>query len=138
MKYSKWIGLVAVLMVLIACFMAWIVVPAEHLVIGGLHASGPHNFGKPGLLNIFCSVFAAVFFLLPRIGAKRANIFFCGFNVAWAIRNFILLSRCYGGDCPVKQPGLYLLVAATILMLLMSFNPDVDVNEKTASTPQQP
>ena len=101
-----------------------------HLQIGGLFSTGHHNFGKPGIINIICSAGAAVWFVLPALWAKRTNIFFCGFNIAWAIRNFILLGRCYEGDCPVRQPALYLLLIASCLMLLMAFVPDVPVTEE--------
>jgi hypothetical protein len=139
MKYSKWIGLFSVIIVVIACYLPWVYVPSAQLQIAGMFASGKQNFGKPGLMNIICSVGAAIFFLLPQIGAKRTNIFFCGFNIAWAIRNFILLSRCYMGDCPVKQTGLYLLMIASSVMLLMSFFPDTQIKEnKTENTVSSP
>lgn len=95
-----------------------------------MFANGKHNFGKPGLMNIFCSVGAGILFLLPQVWAKRTNIFFCGFNIAWAIRNFIILSRCYNGECPEKKAGLYILLAAAVVMLLMSFFPDSPIKEE--------
>ncbi len=130
MKHSKWIGLLSAIAVIAVCYTTWIYVPSAQLAIGGVIASGKHNFGKPGLMNIFCSVGAIVWFLLPRIWAKRTNIFFCGFNMAWAIRNYILLTRCYGGDCPQKQTGLYLLMFASALMLLMALIPDMQLDEE--------
>jgi len=49
--------------------------------------------------------------------------------MAWTVRNYILLTRCYGGDCPEKEAGLYVLLAASALMLLMAFVPDISVKE---------
>jgi len=129
LKHSKWIGLLSVMIVVVVCCMPWIEVPSAHLQIGGMFANGKQNFGKPGLMNIICSAGAAIWFMLPQVWAKRTNIFFCGFNIAWAIRNYILLSRCYGGDCPVKLMGLYLLVFASAIMLLMAFIPDTAIKE---------
>ena len=136
MKYSKWIGLVAALTVIIACYMTWIFVPSVNISIGGMVSSGKHNFGKPGLMNMFCATAAIALFLLSKIWAKRTNIFFCGFNMAWAIRNYILLTRCYGGDCPQKRTGLYILVCASVLMLLMSFIPDIKLEEENKGREQ--
>jgi hypothetical protein len=135
MKYSKWIGLLAVIIVIIACYMPWVYIPSAKLEIGGMFSSAKQNFGKPGLMNIICCTVSAVFFLLPKIWAKRTNIFFCGFNIAWAIRNFILLSRCYMGDCPVRQTGLYILLIASSLAMLMSFFPDTEIKEKEDNEP---
>jgi hypothetical protein len=131
MKYSKWIGLLSVITVIIACFTTWAYVPSAQLQIGGIFSNGKQNFGKPGLMNIICSAVAAIWFLLPQVWAKRANIFFCGFNIAWAVRNYILLSRCYSGECPVKKTGLYLLVVFSGVMLLMSFMPDVEIKDES-------
>ena len=130
MKYSKWIGLVSVIIVIIACYMPWVYVSSKQLEIGGTYATGPQNFGKPGLINIVCCAGAAVFFMLPQVWAKMANIFFCGFNIAWAIRNLILLGTCYMGECPVKKTGLYILIIASAAMLLMSFMPDTEIKEE--------
>ena len=129
MKYSKWIGLLSVITVIIVCYTPWVYVPSVKLDISGMYATGKNNFGKPGLMNILCSVGAGMFFLLPQIWAKRTNIFFCGFNIAWAIRNYILLSRCYSGECPLKKAGLYILVTASAIMLIMSLMPDVEIKE---------
>jgi hypothetical protein len=129
MKYSKWIGFLSVVVVLVACHLPWIKVMSAHLEVGGMFSNGKHNFGRPGLMNIICTVGAGIFFLLPQVWAKRTNIFFCGFNIAWAIRNYIMLSRCYSGECPEKQIGLYLLLIASAVMLLMSFLPDLEVDK---------
>ncbi|MFT3936015.1 MAG: hypothetical protein QM726_20460 [Chitinophagaceae bacterium] len=134
MKYSAWIGLVASVVVIIVCYLPWVYVPSVQLEIGGMSSSGPQNFGKPGLINLFCTAGAIIFFLLPQVWAKRTNIFFCGFNIAWAIRNYILLSRCYGGDCPVKKSSLYILLIASAIMLVMSFLPDVKIKEETPNS----
>jgi hypothetical protein len=129
MKYSKWIGFLAVIIVVLVCYTPWIYVPAVQLEVAGMFSHGKNNFGKPGLMNIICSAGAAILFLLPRVWAKRSNIFFCGFNIAWAVRNYIMLSRCYSGDCPEKKAGLYILVAASAIMLIMSFLPDVEIKQ---------
>ena len=110
--------------------MPWVYISSAALKIGGMFSSGTQNYGKPGIMHIFCCAGAAVFFILPQVWAKRTNIFFCGFNMAWAIRNFILLGRCYMGDCPVKLTALYVLVIASAIMLLMSLLPDVEIKDK--------
>ena len=138
MKYSKWIGVAAVIVVIVICYRPWVYVPSARLTIAGMFASAQHNFGKPGLMNIICSVGAGILFLLPAIWAKRTNIFFCGFNIAWAIRNYLLLSRCYSGECPEKKAALYILLAASAVMLVMSFLPDVEIKEADQTTGTTP
>ena len=76
------------------------------------------------------SVAAMIMFLAPYIWAKRTNIFIVAFNIAWAVRNYILLSRCYGGECPEKKTGLYLLLAASLVMMVAAFVPDIKIKEE--------
>lgn len=130
MKYSKWVGLLAAIAVIVVCYMPWVYVPQVGLEIGGMYASGPQNFGRPGLMNCLLSVVAIILFLAPFIWAKRTNIFIVAFNIAWAVRNYILLSRCYGGECPVKKTGLYLLLVASLLMMAAAFVPDITIKEE--------
>ncbi|MFT4022520.1 MAG: hypothetical protein QM664_01900 [Flavihumibacter sp.] len=130
MKYSSLIGVIAALAVIGSCTMWWIVIPDKNIHVSGF-VSGGTRFGKPGLINAFMSGVALLLFVIPRVWAKRANLFFAAFNLAWAIRNYILLSSCHGGDCPEKQAGLYLLVAASALLLAMAMAlfPDLPVSQ---------
>jgi len=130
MKYSKWIGILAAIGTVVICYQPWIYVSSAQLEIGGMLSSGKHFYGRPGLMNIIISSCAFIMFLLPFIWAKRLNIFFVAFNIAWSIRNYILLTRCYGGDCPQKKAGLYLLIIASIIMMFAAFVPDISVEQK--------
>lgn len=124
MKYSKWLGLAGIILLIIACRMSWVVILSKDLTVTGLDAAGT-NYGKPGLMNIILSILAALFFLLPKIWAKRTNLFVCALNVAWAVRSYILVSSCHMGECPVKQTGLYLLLIAAVVMLIAALFPDL-------------
>ncbi len=132
MKYSKWLGLLAVALLVIAAFQPWVVVASKNITISGLHAEGT-NFGRPALLNILISIIAAILFVLPVVTAKRANLFVCGLNFAWSMRNFIILSTCRAGECPEKKMGLYLLMIASALMVFAALFPDVKLKEKDST-----
>jgi len=129
MKYSNIIGAALVIILIIACNMDWVHIDGGKLTVSGLKATGT-NFGKPGLMNIITGAIAGILFLIPFLWAKRINIFFCAFNLAWAIRNFIIVTMCREGDCPEKQTGIYLLMGSSALMLLLSFIPEINVNKK--------
>lgn len=134
MKHASRWGALAAIAVIASCFMLWITVPDKQIAVGGF-ASGGTRFGKPGLVNAFMSGIALLLFLIPRVWAKRINLFFSAFNMAWAIRNYILLSTCRGGDCPHKEAGLYLLVAASVLLLAMALFPDLPLNTEEVADP---
>ncbi len=122
MKYSNQIGALSSLLVILSCFLTWVIIPVSEIPVTGFQTEGT-GFGKPGIVNVFMSTISLVLFLIPRIWAKRANLFFAAFNLAWAFRNFILVSTCHGGDCPTRKAGLILLMAASLLQMVMAALP---------------
>lgn len=129
MKYSQLIGVLAVLAIIGICFMPWIYISSIHTTVTGLQAERT-SYGKPGLLNIFLSTLCVIFFLIPMVWAKRVNVFFATINFAWAVRNYILLTTCLGGECPEKRAGLFLLVFASLIVLVMSFLPKITIKSQ--------
>lgn len=129
MKNSKWIGVAGVVLLFVAAFQPWITVVSKEITITGMDTAGT-NFGKPALMNLIVSGMAAILFLLPAVMAKRANLFFCAFNLAWCIRNFIIVSTCRAGECPEKRFGLYLLLAASVIITIASLLPDNKIKEQ--------
>jgi hypothetical protein len=88
------------------------------------------DFGKPGLLNIVISGATILFFLVPRIWAKRTNVFLAAVNLAWSVRNYLLVSTCLMGECPSKQPALFVLLFLALVVQLMSFLPKIPLPQK--------
>lgn len=130
MRYFNQVGAIAACTIIISCFLTWISIPDLGIRVTGFLSEGTH-FGKPGLMNAFMSGIALILFLVPRVWAKRMNLFFTGFNLAWAIRNFILLTTCHGGDCPVKETGIYIFLGASILQLVMAVFPHLPIPDET-------
>ena len=124
----KWAGLAAAIALILSCFFIWIIIPSKGIVVTGIDSTGT-NFGKPGYLTlIFASIFL-VLHLTPRIWAKRTNVIIAAFNLAWAIRNFYLMSICPGGDCPDRQIALFVMLGSSILLLIASLFPDIKLKE---------
>jgi len=69
--------------------------------------------------------FFLLFSLLPRVWAKRANLLVAALNMAWAIRNYFLVTTCRGGDCPEKHIAIFLILVTSLLMLAASMFPDL-------------
>ncbi|CAN5297979.1 hypothetical protein BH11BAC6_BH11BAC6_15340 [soil metagenome] len=130
MKYSQLIGSIAVLTLFGICFMPWIVIVSQHITVTGFHAPGT-DFGKPGYLNVVMSAICLLLFLVPKIWAKRTNVFVAAINLAWSFRNYLLLGSCLLGDCPEKKAGLYLLLLTSVIIQLMALLPKINLTEKT-------
>lgn len=76
------------------------------------------NFGKPGLLHIIFGVTVLAFVLANKIWSLKTAFFISAINIAWAVRNYMLLSSCSGGICPEKHTGIYLVLISSALSLL--------------------
>jgi hypothetical protein len=122
MRYSNYIGVVSALAIVAVCFMPWVYIASIQTTITGMEADKT-NFGHPGLMNIILATIAAVLFIIPFVWAKRTNLFIGSFNLAWSLRNFIIITQCEFGDCPERRAGIYLMLALSVVLLLMTFIP---------------
>ena len=129
MRWMKWAGLAAVTLLIISCFLTWVVITSKNITVSGIDAAGT-SFGKPGYFHFFFSFFFISFTLIPRIWAKRVNLLVTAMNMAWAIRNYFIISACRGGECPEKHNGIYLIVLASLLMLVSALFPDIKLSEQ--------
>src|SRR5258706_15327690 len=130
MRRMKWIGIIAAIVLIIACFMTWVIIPSKNILVSGVEARGT-NFGKPGYFHFVMALFFLLFSLIQRVWAKRANLPVTALNMAWAIRNFFLVTICRGGDCPEKHIAVYLILVTSFLMLVSSLLPDLVSSRKT-------
>ena len=129
MRYMKWIGLVAVILLVLSCFLPWVIIISKNIVISGIDSTGT-NFGKPGYTHFVLSFFFIVFHFIPKLWAKRVNLLIVALNIAWAIRNYFIISMCREGECPEKQIGLWLVMLASVLMLVAALFPDVQLKDE--------
>ena len=128
MRYMKWIGLFAVVLLIVSCFIPWVTIPSKNIVVSGVESTGT-NFGKPGYTHFVLSFFFIIFHFIPRLWAKRSNLLVVALNIAWAVRNYFLITACQMGDCPEKKSGIYLILFASLLMMAAALFPDMKLPE---------
>jgi len=129
MRWMKWAGLTAGILLVISCFSTWVIVASKNIIITGVDATGT-SFGKPGYLHLVFAFFFILFNFIPKIWAKRTNLLVTAFNLAWAARNYFIISACRGGDCPEKYAGIYLLLLSSVLMIVFALFPDMKLPEQ--------
>ena len=127
----KWIGLFAVILLIVSCFIPWVTIPSKNIVVSGVDSTGT-NFGKPGYTHFVLSFFFIIFHFIPRLWAKRSNLLVVALNIAWAIRNYFIISMCREGECSEKQIGLWLVLLASALVLIAALFPDIKLKEERA------
>jgi hypothetical protein len=125
----KWVGLIAVILLVVSCFIPWVLIPSKNIIVSGVDSTGT-NFGKPGFTHFVLSFFFIIFHFIPKLWAKRVNLLIVALNIAWAIRNYFIISMCREGDCPEKQIGLWLVLLASVLMLIAALFPDIKLKEE--------
>ncbi len=132
MKYSQLIGIFCCLSLVAVCTLPWSYVPGIDITLSGIngYVNDELNFGKQIIVHSFFSAILILFFLLPKIWAKRSNIFIAAVNLALAIKNSILFTFCREGICPEKRAGIFLLVITCALIQAMTFFPKMTITEK--------
>jgi len=128
MRYMKWIGLFAVILLAVSCFLPWVIISSQNITVSGVDATGT-NFGKPGYAHFLLGFFFLIFHFIPKLWAKRWNLVIVALNIAWAVRNYLIISMCREGECPEKKIGLWLVVIASALMLVAALFPDIKLKE---------
>jgi hypothetical protein len=129
MKYSQWIGVGAALLVIAGCFLPWAYFPDLREDFTGFF-SEQNRYGRPGkVLIVFCGV-EILLFLMPKIWAKRANLFTAAVTLAWSIKSYMLYTACYKGICPERRIGIFLVLGGAAVALVASLLPDLSVREE--------
>ena len=134
-KYLHWLGIIACITLIISCFLPWVYYADPHIInesertFTGFYSFN-NEYGKPGKFLVFFGAITLTFMLLPKVWAKRANLFICALTLAYAIKTFILFSSCYNNYCPQKLFSLYLMVGCTVIMLIASGFPNLKLTDK--------
>jgi hypothetical protein len=137
MKFSALlhrIGLAACILLIIACFLPWTYYVDPHITTEAQRTftgffTFENQYGKPGKLLSTIAIIVFGFMLLPRLWAKRANLFITALGVGYAIKTYILYTSCYNAYCPEKKAGIFLMMVCVIVLLVASAFPDVKMEQ---------
>ncbi|MGG9972655.1 hypothetical protein ACQ33O_12750 [Ferruginibacter sp. SUN002] len=127
-KILHWLGLVACITLIVSCFLPWAYYADIDKTFTGLF-SFENRYGRPGKLLILLTSIIFVFMLLPKVWARRANLFLCALCVGYALKTYVLFTACYMAYCPEKKIGIYLMVVSVFLMLAAAVFPDLKLRE---------
>jgi len=128
MKYSQTIGIIAALVLIGLTFTPWSYIVSRDLTITGMQTAGT-DFGRPGLLHIIFGVLSTLLFAIPKIWAKRTNVFIAALNLSWAFRNYLLVTGCLMGECPEKKAGIILILVTAAIIQAMSLLPKLNTTK---------
>jgi hypothetical protein len=89
-----------------------------------------NQYGRPGIFLTLIAVIVFAFMLLPKIWAKRANLFIAALGVGYAIKSYVLFAACYNAYCPEKKAGIFIMLISTIIMLIAAAFPDLKLEQE--------
>lgn len=112
----KILAFIASILMIGSCFFPWVFIESREILITGVNTTGT-TYGKPGYFHIFLTGICLICLLINKNIPHKIAVFFAAFNVAWALRNYSIISGCHMGECPVKQPAIYLIIIAAVLLL---------------------
>lgn len=121
-------GLAACIILVVACFMPWVYYADLKETFTGFY-SHDNLYGRPGKFLTFIAVVAFTLMYLPKIWAKRTNLFVCAIGLGYAIKSYILFTSCYNAYCPEKKAGIYIMLLASIIMLVSAAMPDLKLRK---------
>lgn len=135
MKYSKWIGLLACITLIVASFIPWTYYADIHKSFTGFF-SEQNMYGKPGKFLVFFAVVSVFLILITKLWAKRFHLFLSALFLGYAIKTYILFVSCYNAYCPEKKPGIYLMIISMIIIMAVSIFPNMKLEpEHSSGTP---
>jgi hypothetical protein len=124
MRYSNIIGILACLLIMVSCFMPWTFHPDLQKYFTGFY-SEQNMYGRPGKLFLIFAIISILLFVIPKVWAKRTNWLIAALTIAYTVKTYFLFTSCYSGICPIKQFGIYLLLASVVVMFLAALLPDM-------------
>jgi hypothetical protein len=127
MKYSKWIGMAACILLIAVCFMPWTYHADVQKNFTGFFSQND-AYGKPGKFFVFFSIIAFGLIVLQKVWAQRIHLFFAGVMLAYAIKTYILYTSCYNAYCPDKKAGIFLMLGLTLVIFASSLFPDIKID----------
>jgi hypothetical protein len=129
------IGLLACILLVVSCFLPWTYYADPHIATEAQRtftgfSTYQNQYGKPGKLLSLIAIIVFVFMLLPKIWAKRANLFIAALGVGYAIKSYVLYTSCYNAYCPEKRVGIFIMVISVIILLIAAAFPDLKLEEE--------
>jgi len=136
LKILHWVGLTACLLLIISCFMPWAYYPVINETFTGFNAKSFPNgtyYGKPGYPIVTITAVIIVLMLVPKIWAKRTNLFLSGFLLAYVLSKYhIFTSSLFDGEV-IKKPGVFLIAVSASLIMVSALFPNLSIKQNTKS-----
>lgn len=127
-RFINWLGIAACVVLIVSCFLPWTYHADVQKDFTGFY-SALNKYGRPGKFIIIFTVVILAFMLLPKIWAKRTNLFLAAVLVAYAVKTYILYTSCYMAYCPEKKTGVFLMLFSAVAVFIAAIFPNMKLQE---------
>jgi hypothetical protein len=127
-RFINWLGIAACVVLIISCFLPWTYHADVQKEFTGFY-SELNKYGRPGKFIIIFTSVILVFMLLPKIWAKRTNLFLGAMLVAYAVKTYILYTSCYMAYCPEKKAGVFLMLFSSVAVFIGVIFPNMKLKD---------
>ncbi len=135
-RYSRWVTLIAAVVLILSCFMPWAYYADLQKSFTGFFTQN-NVYGKPGKWLTIMAVLSVICQFSPKVFLKRMNLLLMALNLAYAIKSYIVFAECYVGFCPTKQIGIYLMVISSIVLMIAAAFPSGRLNKADEIAPPE-
>ncbi|MBK7374007.1 MAG: hypothetical protein IPJ02_00090 [Chitinophagaceae bacterium] len=85
LKFLHWLGITACFALIISCFLPWGYYADINQTFTGFY-SYQNQYGKPGRFLLPLASLTLLFMLLPKVWAKRSNLFIAALTLAYVVK----------------------------------------------------
>jgi hypothetical protein len=128
--WMHYMGLAASLLLAVSCFLPWVYINSMDTTFTGFKVSSFPNgtyYGRAGIFILPLSLICFTLTMIPKIWAKRTNLFVAGFLLAFSLRTyFIFTSSLFDGEV-IKKIGIYGVLILPVLMLISAIFPKIEL-----------
>lgn len=131
-RICHYTGIITCFALILACFLPWVHYNSINETFTGYHVtrfSTNNYYGRAGIVITVMTAVIFIFFIIPKIWAKRINFFLSGLLFAYCIRTYIIFTgSLFEGEVETKS-GMYLIVSLSFLLLVCSVFPKIELNQ---------
>jgi hypothetical protein len=134
-KILYWLGIACCILLIVSCFMPWAhyndpnITNEAQRTFTGFYTYNNY-YGKPGKFLCFCAAVSLFLKIMPKIWAKRIDLFLCAIAMAYGLKCFFEYKGVYYGVVPQLYPGLFLMLGSLLLMMSAAIFPDLRIIEQ--------
>jgi hypothetical protein len=128
-KVCHFIGIFSCIAIIVACFLPWTHYTSINETFTGFHVirfSQVNYYGRAGIpVTVMASVIL-VLMLIPKVWAKRVNLFLAALLFAYCIRTYVIFTGSMFEGEVEKRAGIYLIFLLSLLILVTAVFPKLD------------